>query len=269
MTSHQVVPAAATVGVVHSEVIGYTVQHRPITAYELGDPHATYRAVVLGSMHGYYERAGETVTRALRTASIPVGLDLWVIDTLNPDGDALGQRTNAHGVDLNRNWPNLWIPISRAGCTAFDCHYSGPRALSEPETVAMYAFLNRMKPNRLVSMHQPLDGVDTTDGGATDTAFRNALAHNLNLPLKAFTCYSVCHGSMTGWLTRYTSTTAITVEFTQTVSSAYLSGPAARGIVSALMVNVHVSPGPLRVDRRRDRTRDRCNGRREHRHDHR
>jgi hypothetical protein len=108
----------------------------------------------------------------------------------------------------------------------------------------MYAFLNRVEPNRLVSMHQPLDGVDTTDGGATDTTFRNALAHNLNLPLKAFTCYSVCHGSMTGWLTRYTSTTAITVEFTQTVSSAYLSGPAARGIVSALMVNVHVPPAP-------------------------
>jgi hypothetical protein len=242
--SHGVVLAAATVGVARSEVIGYSVQHRPITAYELGDPHATYRAVVLGSMHGFYERAGEVVTRALRTESIPVGLDLWVIDTLNPDGDALSQRTNAHGVDLNRNWPDLWIPISRAGCTAFHCYYSGPRALSEPETAAMYAFLKRIKPNRVVSMHQPLDGVDTTDGGAKDAAFRDALAHNLNLPLKAFTCYGVCQGSMTAWLTRYTSTTAISVEFAQTVSSAYLSGPAARGILSALMVNVGVPPPP-------------------------
>ncbi len=245
------------------------MQHRPITAYELGDPHATYRAVVLGSMHGYYERAGETVTRALRTASIPVGLDLWVIDTLNPDGDALGQRTNAHGVDLNRNWPNLWIPISRAGCTAFDCHYSGPRALSEPETVAMYAFLNRVKPNRLVSMHQPLDGVDTTDGGATDTAFRNALAHNLNLPLKAFTCYSVCHGSMTGLADplHLDHGHHRRVHPDRFVGLPLRTG-GARDRVRPDGQRAR-SPGPLRFDRRRDRTRDRCNGRREHRHDHR
>jgi hypothetical protein len=242
--SSAILPAASTSRVVHSEVIGYSVQHRPITVYELGNPHAAFRAVVLGSMHGYYERAGESVTRALRTMAMPAGLDLWVIDTMNPDGDALHQRGNAHGVDLNRNWPYIWIPISRAGCTAFSCHYSGPQALSEPETVAMYQFVRKIKPNRVVSLHQPLYGVDTTDGGAIDTAFRNALAHNLNLPLKAFTCFGGCHGNMTGWMTHYTATIGITVEFAQNVSSSYLTGSAASGILSALMVGVRLPPAP-------------------------
>src|SRR6478735_2502758 len=149
-----VVPAASSSGVVRSEVIGYSAQHRALVAYELGDPHATYTAVVLGSMHGYYERAGETVTRALRTTTTPRGMHLWVIDTINPDGDALHQRGNAHGVDLNRNWPYLWAPISRTGCTAFVCHYSGPHALSEPESVALTRFLQKIKPRRVVSIHQ-------------------------------------------------------------------------------------------------------------------
>ncbi len=242
--SHPTLAAESSSGVVHSEVIGYSAQHRPIVARELGDPHATYRAVVLGSMHGFYERAGETVTRAMRTMTIPVGIQLWVIDTINPDGDALQQRGNAHGVDLNRNWPYSWIPISRSGCTPFVCHYSGPHALSEPESVAMRTFLTRIKPQRVVSIHQPLDGVDTTDGGAKDPAFRNALARNLNLPLRAFTCYGGCHGTLTGWLTHSTTTTGITVELPQTVASSYLTGTAARGILSALMVGVRVPARP-------------------------
>jgi len=243
--STTMVPASFTSSLVRSEVIGYSAQHRPIVAYELGDPHAGYRAVVLGSMHGFYERAGETVTRALRTMKIPAGLHLWVIDTINPDGDALQQRGNAHGVDLNRNWPYHWVPISRSGCTAFVCHYSGSRALSEPESVALTRFLTKVKPNRVVSIHQPLGGVDTTDGGARDPAFRNALARNLNLSLKAFTCFGGCHGTLTSWLSHSTPTTGITVEFPAVVAPSYLAGPAARGILSALMVGVRVPARPV------------------------
>ena len=252
-----VAPAArAASAVVASQVIGYSAGGRAITAYELGDPHAAYKAVVLGSMHGYWEMAGEQVVRAIRGGSvaIPAGLDLWVVDTLNPDGDALHRRGNAHGVDLNRNWPNLWTYIAGSG-DVFDSHYSGPAALSEPETRAMQSFLHQVKPNRLVSLHQPLDGVDSTDGGATDIAFRNALSANLGLPVKALTCNGGCHGSMAGWLTNYTSTKAITVEFPGPQSAAasptsgspsagYLTGPAARGVLAAIMTGVRVPPAP-------------------------
>lgn len=237
-------------GVVATRILGYSVQGRPITAYQLGDPAAAFTAVVLGSMHGYWEQAGQQVTSAMRSTAIPRGLNLWVIDTVNPDGNALRQRTNAHGVDLNRNWPNKWAPIARGG--VFDSHYSGPAALSEPETRAMHTFLIAVRPQRVVSMHQPLNGVDTTDGGAKDVPFRTALAGRLGLPAKPFTCHDVCRGSMTGWLTNYTSTVGITVEFPGAQSAAqspstgpstqYLRGPAAAGVLAALMTGVAVPP---------------------------
>lgn len=243
-------PMLTRTGVVATRILGHSIQGRPITAYQLGDPAAAFTAVVLGSMHGYWEQAGQQVTSAMRSTAIPRGMNLWVIDTINPDGNALHQRTNAHGVDLNRNWPNKWAPIGRGG--VFDSHYSGPAALSEPETRAMHSFLLAVRPRRVVSMHQPLNGVDTTDGGAKDVPFRTAPAGRLALPAKPFTCHDVCHGSMTGWLTNYTSTVGITVEFpgaqsasqspSTGPSTAYLRGLATTGILSGLMTGVAVPP---------------------------
>ena len=147
------------------QVIGHSVQGRNLLAYHLGDPGSPVKAVLLGEMHGD-ERAGVSVVSSLLAQNVVIaGIDLWVVPTLNPDGYARNTRQNAHGVDLNRNWPNSWI--AQGGQ-----YYSGPRALSEPETQAMYAFLNRVKPRYLVSLHQPLNGVDSTDGGARDPAFR-------------------------------------------------------------------------------------------------
>ena len=233
-------------GVRQTKVIGYSVQGRPITAFELGNPKAPTKDLVLGSMHGYYERAGEQVVASLKSMAIPNNLDLWVISTINPDGDAMGQRANAHNVDLNRDWPNLWQHIVGNPSDKFDNHGNcscGP--LSQPETRAMHSFLQWLKPTRMVSLHQPLDGVDTTDGGAKDAAFRDALAENLSLPEKALTCFGGCHGSMTGWLTNYTTTTGVTVEFGSSPSSSYLRGQAARGVLAALLIGVKPLPKPI------------------------
>ena len=233
-------------GVRQSKVIGYSVQGRAIVAHEIGNPKAPTKDLVLGSMHGYYERAGEQVVASLKAMAIPTNLDLWVIPTINPDGDAMGQRANAHNVDLNRDWPNNWVHIPGNPADKFDNHGNGSAPLSQPETRAMYDFLRWLRPARVVSMHQPLDGVDTTDGGGLPQgrAFRDALAAHLGLPLKALTCFGGCHGSMTGWLTNYTSTVGITVEFGSSESSSYLQGQTARGIVSALGVGVKAWSAP-------------------------
>ena len=49
-------------------------------------------------------------------------------------------KTNARGVDLNRNWPYLWNNWDKCAEPA-SAHYAGPEPLSEPETQAMAALI--------------------------------------------------------------------------------------------------------------------------------
>lgn len=213
--------------IIRSKLLGHSVNGRPIIAYELGNPYSHKKALILGEMHGD-EPAGVTVVRSImHETSAVTGMDLWVVPTMNPDGFARHTRQNAHHVDLNRNWPDRWRPLTGT-------YYSGPHPLSEPETRAMYHFLNWLRPHYLISLHQPLHGVDTTDGGATHPALRHRLSQNLGLPEKAFRCWSVCHGSMTGWFTRHIPGAAITIEFGWTPATGYLTGRARRGIITAM-----------------------------------
>ena len=162
--------------VVAQRVIGHSVEGRPIVAYRKGDPEASRTVVVLGQMHGD-ERAGVDTARWLRDR-VPVrtDVDVWVIPTMNPDGLARGTRTNARGVDLNRNWPMNWRRSHR-GTT-----YSGPRAASEPETRAVLRFLREVQPAFLSSIHQPYGEI----GFYRDKPrpFQKRLARYLHLPLR-------------------------------------------------------------------------------------
>ena len=85
-------------------VIGRSVRGRPILAIERGDPRGRHRILVVGCIHGD-EPAGIAVARQLETMTLPGRVDLWIVPSLNPDGVAAGTRQNAHGVDLNRNFP--------------------------------------------------------------------------------------------------------------------------------------------------------------------
>lgn len=211
---------ARTPTVIGRQVIGYSVKHRPIVAYHLGNPRSSRTAVVLGQIHGD-ERAGVRVAKALLTGRPVAGLNLWVIPTVNPDGYARNTRQNARGVDLNRNFGYRWARLKGV-------HYSGKRALDQPESRAMMRFLTKVKPRYMASLHQPLSGVDSTDGGRIDRGFRNRLARNLALPVKAFRCWSECHGSMTRWYTHKRYGAAVTVEFGARPSAARLTkAPAA------------------------------------------
>ena len=208
------------------QVIGYSVRHRPIVAYHLGDPRRR-PVLIIGQMHGD-EPAGVQVAGSIVRGSASIeGINLWVIPTMNPDGSAAHRRQNAHAVDLNRNWPDRWAHLT-------GMYYSGRRPRSEPETRAVQAFLLRLRPRYVVVLHQPLYGVDTTDGGALDKAFRDRLARGLGMPRKAFRCWSVCHGSLTGWYTTHRYGIAITIEFGWHPRTSYLTGRARRAIVAAL-----------------------------------
>jgi murein peptide amidase A len=138
----------------HAELLGRSVQGRPIVAYEVGDP-AGVPVLVVGCVHGN-EAAGIAVARFLLRHP-PSGLDLWVVPVLNPDGRAHDTRGNAHAVDLNRNFPYRWRRLSGV-------YYSGPRPLSEVEARIAHALILRVRPAVSVWFHQHLDLVWASGG---------------------------------------------------------------------------------------------------------
>jgi murein peptide amidase A len=140
-------------------LVGRSVEGRSITAVQVGDPVGTRVAIVVGVIHGD-ERAGLRIVRALKRLATAdhdamTGTQLWVIDSVNPDGQRAHARKNAHGVDLNRNFPYRWhddVPHSSG-------YYPGPRPASEPETRAVIAFLDRIQPDLSLWYHQPWGAV--------------------------------------------------------------------------------------------------------------
>ena len=89
---------------VRTELVGESVRGRPIRIVERGDPDPAHRILVVGNIHGN-EPAGISIAERLESMPLPAETDLWLIDTSNPDGVAAHTRTNADGVDLNRNFP--------------------------------------------------------------------------------------------------------------------------------------------------------------------
>lgn len=218
-------PSAATVSEVR--VFGTSVKGRALRAYRIGDPTSTRTVVLMSTMHGNEAGTARILMNLIRGRAV-TGADIWVIPYLNRDGYARGTRKNARGVDLNRNFPTSW----KRQTGAYD---SGPRAASEPETRALMRFLNQVDPDYLVSLHQPLYGVDTSYGKARPLALR--LAKGLRLPRKVFRCNGGCHGTMTQWFNRHHPGAALTVEYGYRVTDyqAGVTGP--NGLLGAVFAD--------------------------------
>jgi protein MpaA len=204
--------------VVEARTIGQTVKKRGILAWRLGQPGAKRKVVILGAMHGN-ETGPSRILYNLRDGRPIKGADIWVVPQYNRDGVARHTRQNAHGVDLNRNYPRNWKRMG--GATN-----SGPRAASEPETKAIMAFLRKIRPNFVVSFHQPLRGVGRTV--RRGSSFVQRLHRGLGLPVKSFNCSGQCHGTMTEWFNANFPGVAVTVEYGRGLSSkqATRTGPA-------------------------------------------
>jgi murein tripeptide amidase MpaA len=200
-------------------VIGHSTKGRPIKAYLLGNRDAPNRYLVLGQMHGD-EGAGRLLTHDRLINKDPVkGVALWVVPTMNPDGSIRNTRTNARGVDLNRNFPSkTWVRQGKG-----THYYSGPRPASEPETRAILRFFSRIQPRTIVSLHQPLACVDFSGGSKAVTQW---LSHHLHLPVSHIHISgggsSSGGGTMTSWFNaKYPKKTAVTVELPRSTSPEY------------------------------------------------
>jgi protein MpaA len=147
-------------------------------------PRGRCRLLVFAALHGEEPETTYALSRALRQLPAPPA-GCAIVLAANPDGLLRGTRGNARGVDLNRNFPaRNWRPDpvmhrSTLG-DATDIRLSpGAEPGSEPETRALIALIEELKPEQVVALHAPLGLID--DAGETELARR--LAKRTGMPL--------------------------------------------------------------------------------------
>jgi len=123
------------------DTLGFSVLNRPILAMKVTDnpqieePEPEIR--VVGPHHGNEKIATEITLAFLQylvqnyalnpqVRDLVNNREIWLIPIFNVDGHIANQRTNNHGVDLNRDYGYMW---SGEG--------SSPSPFSQPETKAM------------------------------------------------------------------------------------------------------------------------------------
>ena len=114
----------------------------PITA---GSP-----ILFVGGVHGDEPEGVRLATDLLQwLQKCNITRDWVLIPCLNVDGYASQARTNAHGVDLNRNFPcKDWSPAAKS-----PRYFPGPKPASEPEVRALVQLIDQRKPSLIVHFH--------------------------------------------------------------------------------------------------------------------
>jgi murein peptide amidase A len=148
-----------------------TAVKTPASAAKKGGP---VRILLLGGIHGDELTAASIVFQWMQwMPDAPASSFHWsVAPVVNPDGllATKPQRTNANGVDLNRNFPTpgwqqdapkYWKKVAGNDPRRFP----GKAPLSEPETRWLNQHMERFQPDVVISVHAPF-GVLDFDGPA-------------------------------------------------------------------------------------------------------
>jgi murein peptide amidase A len=154
-----------------------SVKGQPIYTQDLPKPDAKIRVLVVGGIHGDELSTASLALHWLQLAKeIPADAHWRFIPLLNPDGllSSPARRTNANGVDLNRNFPTPnWEREAKIyweqKVNRDPRRWPGPKPLSEPESKYLHEEMERFKPNLIVSIHAPY-GVLDFDGPTTPPA---------------------------------------------------------------------------------------------------
>ncbi len=174
-------------------LFGHSALDEPLFVTCHGDKGGA-RLLLVGSIHGD-EDAGIAIVNELMERDIPAGVELWLVPTMNPDGNTLQQRHNANGVDLNRNFPHQWAPLAEPG----NWQYAGPSAASEPETSAMVALGELVNPDLVLWYHQDLFRISPTGG-------RNGEIRALYAEISGLPLLQVSGGTYTGTASMWSRT---------------------------------------------------------------
>lgn len=144
---------------------------RPLLLRDVAPPEgrpAALRVLVVGAIHGDELTAAAVALQWIALAEQEPRPVHWrFVPLLNPDGLLARRptRTNARGVDLNRNFntphwardaPLYWEKRTRRDPR----RWPGPAPLSEPETQFLQAQIERFAPQLVVSIHAPYGVLD-------------------------------------------------------------------------------------------------------------
>jgi protein MpaA len=196
--------------------IGRSVEGRPITVIRRGTPGGA-RVLAVGVIHGN-EAAGVAIIDRLAHERVPEGVELWLVRSMNPDGQAIADRQNANLVDLNRNFPANWDVLAVPG----DWQYGGPSPASEPETQAIVALGDAIRPDVIFWYHQDLFRIAPGSGRAGE--IRTRYAEIAGLPV-----VDITGGTYTGTAAQWARTVlpdtgvSITVELGPTLTEAEIA----------------------------------------------
>lgn len=150
--------------------IGTSVQGRPMTAYKFGNGASI--VLYIGATHG-----NESITSSLLKKwiaaldaspdRIPSNRSIVVIPQINPDGVLTKSRLNAHGIDLNRNFPaNDWqTQVTLPGGNGVVTQDGGPSPLSEPESLALANYVQSNNPRLVLTYHSSAAIVEANESG--------------------------------------------------------------------------------------------------------
>ncbi len=158
--------------------------------------------IVVAGVHGDEPASVEAVLAWLEDAS-PSTDGCWIVPALNPDGVAGNRKNNSSDVDLNRNFPAR--SFRREHASGYD---PGPHAASEPETQALVALVERVRPAGVVAVHAPFACVNYDGPAAT---WAEHVSRACGWPARADIGYPT-PGSLGSWLGVERGVPVLTIE---------------------------------------------------------
>ncbi|WP_354004378.1 M14 family murein peptide amidase A [Ramlibacter pallidus] len=155
-----------------SEGGAQSLRGTPIYLRDVGADTGKLRVLVIGGIHGDELSSTAVALHWIRLAAnervdMPQPVHWRFLPLVNPDGMLARppRRTNASGVDLNRNFPTPnWerdAAVYWQKRTGKDPRrWPGPKPLSEPETRFVHQQMQSFKPHLIVSIHAPYGVLD-------------------------------------------------------------------------------------------------------------
>jgi murein peptide amidase A len=149
-----------------------SVRGTPLYTRDIGAEGGRLRVLVTGAIHGDELSSASLALHWIRLAAqepvqMPQPVHWRFVPVLNPDG-LFAQpptRTNARGVDLNRNFPTPGWERDAAAYwqkrTGKDPRrWPGPTPLSEPESRFLHEQMQSFQPHLIVAIHAPYGVLD-------------------------------------------------------------------------------------------------------------